>query len=174
VGQIAHTKHTEKSAFPPQKNPYQSYFQSKLLTIKFNMTLWYPNTDGTVKGLLEVISQDSECEHPLSIFPPQLPSNAPVFSISTHPFNQLFTTDTESVQQNGVHTDESSPQPPAVQPVSQKTPSCNNILYKPGSDHINRQFHQHQGPLKNATSTKPSMSDLIATETLRGPSDRES
>jgi hypothetical protein len=92
------------------------------------MTLWYPNTDGTVKGLLEVISQDSECEHLLSISPPQLLSKAPVSSTGTHHINQLVTTDTESVQQNGVHTEESSPQPPVVQSVSHKTSLCNNIL----------------------------------------------
>jgi hypothetical protein len=95
---------------------YHSYLDAKLLTVEFNMTLWYPNTDGTVKGLLEVISQDYEYEH---LLPPQLPSKAPVSSIGTYHTDRIVTTDTKFAQQNGVYTDESSSQPPAVQSVSQ-------------------------------------------------------
>ena len=138
------------------------------------MRLWHPNTDGTVKGLLEVISQGSGCEHLLSISPSQILSKAPVSSTDTRHINQLVTINTESVQQNGVNTDESSPQPPTVQSVSQKTSLCNNISYKPDSERMCSQLHQYQSLVKEHTPTRTPMVNILAMKTLRGPSDRES
>lgn len=105
------------------------------------MTLRYPNTDGTVKGLLEVVSRDYEYEHHLSISPPPLLNKAPVVPIGANHTNQLVAKDMESVQQNSVRADKSSPQPPVVQSVSQTNSPCNNKLYKPDPNQINRQMH---------------------------------
>jgi len=85
------------------------------------MALRYPNTDGTVKGLLEVVSRDYEHENRVSNSPPPLFHKAAVSPIGPHNKTQVDTTDTESVQRNSVFTDKSSPQPPIFQSVSHET-----------------------------------------------------